>query len=178
MTDKEIDNLLEEDSKTMLNDLRPKLKMQLGNEKVNISINKEEHELIQNGLAMLYNAIEKVAFEPEEGKLVGEGKEKEIKQLTEINELKQRIRNEFYQKINKENKSMVFYYNCYQENVEKLREKIVDAIKKGIEVLVIIEYEVQAKAFDKELFNEAYSDCVIEKEQNKGKQEYYIKPKK
>lgn len=94
MTDKEIDNLLEEDSKTMLNDLRPKLKMKAEEKKV-IGINKEEHELIQNGLAMLYNAIEKVAFEPEKGKLVGEGKEKEIKQLTEINELKQRIRNEF-----------------------------------------------------------------------------------
>ena len=36
-----------------------------------------------------------VVVQPEKGKLVGEGKEKEIKQLTEINELKQRIRNEF-----------------------------------------------------------------------------------
>lgn len=94
MTDKEIDNLLEADSQTMISDLRPKLKMKTEEKKV-IRINKEEHELIQNGLAMLYNAIEKVAFEPEKGKLVGEGKEKEIKQLTEINELKQRIRNEF-----------------------------------------------------------------------------------
>ena len=96
MTDKEIDNLLETDSREMMNDLRPKLKMQLGKE-VNISINKEEHELIQNGLAMLYNAIEKVAFEGnEDADLLG--KEKEVNQLTKINKLKKRIRKEFYQK--------------------------------------------------------------------------------
>ena len=44
MTDKEIDNLLEEDSKAMLNDLRPKLKMQLAKEEMQKKENIKENK--------------------------------------------------------------------------------------------------------------------------------------
>ena len=44
MTDKEIDNLLEADSQTMISDLRPKLKMQLAKEEMQKKENIKENK--------------------------------------------------------------------------------------------------------------------------------------
>lgn len=53
-----------------------------------ISVDKKEYRLLQDGLTFMYNCIEKVAFEEQKGKKIGEGRKKEIKKLVDINDLK------------------------------------------------------------------------------------------